>query len=156
MSNIEQNDCYGLNEDLYIGNTDKQLKDIKKYSLVHKQLYKAPDEGASPNVATKVGDEINLNESIRNYDFIIIKLGTRLWRWSSKNEVLFVPFINTGTNSNVRFTIPYSCYGETTVYTMELGFTTPTTLKIYVNGYVNTSGQGGYIAEIWGIKLQGT
>lgn len=106
------------------------------------------------NCVTDVGAVATLSESFRNFDLIFIRIGTRIWTWSSKYEMLLASKINIGTGSNVRFVIPYSCYQGGTIYTIELGFTSETTLQIYYNSCVNTSGNGGYISEIYGVKLK--
>ena len=124
---------------------------VNKNVLEVKTLFAGGVE--TSNCVTAVGAVATLSESFRNFDLIFIRIGTRVWTWTSKYEMLLASKINIGTGSNVRFVIPYSCYQGGTIYTMELGFTSETTLQIYYNSCVNTSGNGGYISEIYGVKF---
>lgn len=114
-------------------------------------LYIGSSAGNGNN--TNVGDVITLSEPIINFDFILLRIGTRVHEWTSKYELLYRPALHISESSGSRFVIPYSCYQETNIQTMELGFTSTTTLKIYLNSLPNTGGNGGYVSRIYGIKF---
>ncbi len=144
-----------INPDTYIGDTGKQLKNAIERGLIKTLLWITPTDGDHTQMKTKAGDTCTLNDSIRNYDFIVIRIGTRKWMWSSVYATFITDTINIGTTSNVRFCIPYSCYQDTHVYTIELGFTDSKTLYIYLNGAPNnSSNNGGYIYSIYGYKFK--
>lgn len=116
-----------------------------------KLLYQGTGSGNGSN--TKVGDVMTLSEPITNFDFILLKIGTRIWEWTSKYEILYRPVLQVGESSGVRFVIPYSCYQDSAIYTMELGFTSTTALRIYLNSFPNTGGNGGFVSRVYGIKF---
>ena len=128
-----------------------QMLNNKVYCKV---LYSNTPSAGETGILSAPGSSGTMNDSLFNYDFLVIVFRSRVWGWCMKEELIFNhnQYGSSGVQTGNLYSTVMPLYNSSTLATMQYYFTNGNKITVYYNSHY-TGDNHLYIGIVYGYKI---